>query len=105
MEEYWPKRLGQDKAADGAPAPAPSDKSSSAAPSTSAAARHTAAADTLEDEYDRTRAERIKRSVLSGGWRTELQRYLDDPAADVKKTTDTVEWWSVSHKNLILTWS
>ncbi|EIW57565.1 hATC-domain-containing protein, partial [Trametes versicolor FP-101664 SS1] len=51
------------------------------------------AASDSEDEYDRERMRRL-RTEDSNGWKDELRRYLEDPALGIKKTTDTVKWWS-----------
>ncbi len=81
MQEYWPKRLFR-------PEPTAVD----AAPPAAA----TEGADPA-DEYDRARLKRLQSVDSEDGWKHELQRYLDDPARDVKRDTDTVQWWSVSY--------
>ena len=93
MEEYWPKRLGQ-PAQDTAPQ---CDATSATSQATGGSTAGTASkARPREDAYDRTRRERLEKEARSGGWKKELRRYLDDPAAEVAKDTDTVKWWEVS---------
>ncbi|RDX49552.1 hypothetical protein OH76DRAFT_1350567, partial [Lentinus brumalis] len=86
MREYWPKRLfksdGSLANGDAAQAPVPS-------------APGDESIDVL-DEYDRLRLKRLRGADTVDGWKSELQRYLDDPAADVKRDTDLVKWWAVS---------
>ena len=91
MEEYWPKRLGQ-PAQEAAPQRDATSATSQAGPTTGTASK----ARPREDAYDRTRRERLEKEARSGGWKKELRRYLDDPAAEVTKDTDTVKWWEVS---------
>ncbi len=82
MKEYWPKRLFRNQAADAAP---PVDIPSASNSNID-----------LTDEYDRARLKRLQNVDSVDGWKTELQRYLNDPHRDVKKDTDTIKWWSVS---------
>ena len=89
MKEYWPKRLGQSVQ------PA-HDPAGSVATSTQTASRRVDEPEEPQDSYDRARMQRLRGSQSADGWKAELERYLADPAADVKKTTDTVSWWSVS---------
>lgn len=83
MAEYWPKRLGVVTASTLGPA------------SAADAAREDADADDEdEDDFDAIRRRRLNNGA-AGGWRAELQRYLNDPFPDVTKDTDTVKWWQV----------
>ncbi len=92
MKEYWPKRLGR---ADRNPALEPdATASGTATPSAPAAS---AGGNEDEDEYDRICRSRLFNNDSEDGWKAELQRYLDDPAAEVTKQTDPLEWWSVRH--------
>ncbi len=90
MKEYWPIRLGR---IDANVAP-----DSQAISSTTASVQAASAGgnEEDEDEFDRARLRRLRNTESEDGWKLELQRYLDDPAADVTKHTDPVEWWSVS---------
>ncbi|RDX47041.1 hypothetical protein OH76DRAFT_1355096, partial [Lentinus brumalis] len=84
MREYWPKRLFKTESASSATAQA-------AGPSTVA----DGALDAI-DEYDRERMKRLQSAESEDGWKAELQRYLNDPAPDVKRDTNTLKWWAVS---------
>lgn len=55
-----------------------------------------ASEDDDEDDFDRARKQHFA-SDSTGGWKAELNRYLQDPAIDVTKDEDTVQWWEVSH--------
>lgn len=97
MEEYWPRRLTPAQTTGAAPgrhshAPATADARASS-PGTQS--EHSSSQSDSDDDFDRARAQRL-RADPSGGWKSELQRYLDDPASEVKKTTDTLQWWAVS---------
>ena len=58
------------------------------------------ASDSDSSEDDATKFDRHRKQLiaqdLEEGWASELERYLDDMPADVKKYTDIVAWWSVS---------
>ncbi len=84
MREYWPKRLFKTESVSSATAQA-------AGPSTVA----DGALDAI-DEYDRERMKRLQSAESEDGWKAELQRYLNDPAPDVKRDTNTLKWWAVS---------
>ncbi len=47
-------------------------------------------------EYDKHR-EQLLSDDVDEGWASELRRYLGTMQRDVKKDTDIVEWWQVSH--------
>ncbi len=84
MREYWPKRLFKTES-----------PANDAVQTTGALTVADGALDAI-DEYDRERMRRLQSTESEDGWKAELQRYLNDPAPDVKHDTDTVKWWAVS---------
>ena len=58
---------------------------------TAASQTSTVDGDDLEDDFDKARKKRYG-SDDAGGWKAELQRYLQDPCLDVTKDADTVQW-------------
>ncbi len=97
---YWPKRLRvtvANKA--GTKKTATVARVASIASSTNNTAGH-ASRTTMDDEdddddYDRQRRRHLESAEQDDGWRTEMRRYEDDPALDVDKDTNIVEWWQV----------
>lgn len=89
MEAYWPERLGQTAVPNEASHIGEGDRDAALADASSSD----------EDDYDRVRTQRLQANGESG-WQAELERYLKDPAADVKKDTDTIWWWSVSNYSI-----
>ena len=83
MTSYWPKRLGQVPESATQAANKPSGSKSKLPVSDD------------EDDYDRARRERLRKSQSADGWRTELAQYLTNPCLDVSKYEDTVNWWQV----------
>lgn len=58
----------------------------------------------LESEFDRHRREYLQQASVrsdSGGWKTELRRYLNDIPTEVSKETNIVTWWAVWHISYI----
>ncbi|EMD35114.1 hypothetical protein CERSUDRAFT_75409 [Gelatoporia subvermispora B] len=51
-------------------------------------------ADASENNFDRARKQHFT-SDSTGGWKAELNRYLQDPTIDVTKDKDTVQWWEL----------
>ena len=91
MREYWPKRLYH--STDHAVPPA-----AAAAAAAAAAVPVSARTGDFEDdgdEFDRARLKRLQSTDAEDGWKAELQRYLSDPGADLKRDTDTIKWWAV----------
>ena len=91
MHEYWPKRLYHS-----------TDFTAQSAPAAAAAAAAAADPEDFADEFDCTRLKRLQSADAEDGWKAELQRYLSDPGADLKRDTDTVKWWAVRTYIIIL---
>ncbi|KAI1782028.1 hypothetical protein LXA43DRAFT_907023 [Ganoderma leucocontextum] len=92
MASYWPKRLGQ-MAAAGSDSAVQTGASAASSSLSDPKDKNSSDSDS-DDDFDRERT-RFINSDPTNGWKQELRAYLDDPALDVKKDCDTVEWWSV----------
>jgi hypothetical protein len=51
----------------------------------------------VELDFARHRQALLAQSAKDAGWSSELQKYIQDPRADVTKDTDVLDWWSVHH--------
>ncbi len=93
MKEYWSKRFvppaKQGSKASPALADSIAEQDNSNAPATNDN-------DDDDEDYDTLRRRRLQNADSEDGWKVEMRRYEDDPAVEVTKDTDTVEYWAVS---------
>ncbi|KAL1948836.1 hypothetical protein VTO73DRAFT_10642 [Trametes versicolor] len=103
MEKYWPCQLTPAQTTGGASTRHPHAPTGTGAPCASAPSTVLNDASSQDDSNDDFNCARMQhlRANPSGGWKSELQRYLDDPASNIKKTTDTLQWWA-SHVTVSL---